>query len=122
MPVNVERIARLEKELEEARAQLWKDDAERYHLRLREIPEEVRGPFLDSLTDKRERVLFGLEAPEENRREGKVKPGTSGGDMTCDKCGKTGLTKRGLGLHVARLHKDEMTEAASGKSSGASSL
>ena len=111
MPVNLERIARLERELEEARAQLWKDDAERYHILLREIPEEDRGRILDNLTDKRERVLFGLEAPEETKKGGvSGKPGTAGGDLVCEFCGKSGLTKKGLGLHKSRLHKMDKGE------------
>ena len=37
-----------------------------------------------------------------------MRPGGAGGDLTCSYCGKTGLTKRGLGLHVVRLHKSEI--------------
>ena len=28
-------------------------------------------------------------------------------DLTCPICGKSGLTKRGLSLHMARIHKEE---------------
>jgi hypothetical protein len=63
--------------------------------------------ILKNLTDRRERILFGLEAPEEPKRSAAMRPGASGGDMVCDICGKSGLTKRGLGLHMVRLHKEE---------------
>ena len=55
---------------------------------------------MDSLTDRKERILFGLEAPERSER-----PAKSGGDLKCPICGKTGLTKRGLALHMVRMHR-----------------
>jgi hypothetical protein len=106
MVVDLAEIERLEKQLEQARAQLWKDDAERYRVLWKGITEEERDRFLDSLTDKRERILFGLEAPEEEKKRGE-RPGKSGGDLECEVCGKSGLTKRGLGLHMVRKHKEE---------------
>jgi hypothetical protein len=63
--------------------------------------------ILDNLTAKGERVLFGLEAPEEPKKAAAVRPGGAGGDLVCDLCGKSGLTRRGLALHVVRLHKEE---------------
>src|SRR5512147_2279928 len=108
MVVDRARIERLEKELEEARRELLKEDGERYRILLREISKEEKGRILGSLTDKGERILFGLEAPEERKRGVAMRPGGAGGDLTCSYCGKTGLTKRGLGLHVVRLHKSEI--------------
>ena len=105
MAVSQERVARLERELEEARRELAREDGERYRILMRELTEAERERVLGNLTDKRERVLFRLDAPEEEK--GKVRPGTAGGDLTCKICGKTGLTKRGLGLHMIRIHKDE---------------
>jgi hypothetical protein len=102
MAIDMARIAQLEKELEEAKAQLWKQDAERYRVLWREISENDRERILAKLTNKRERVLFGLETPGERG----MRPGTSGGDLRCSLCGKTGLTKRGLGLHMVRMHKE----------------
>jgi hypothetical protein len=108
MPVNLARITQLEKELEEARRELLREDGERYRILMRELPEAERERILGNLTDKRERVLFGLEAPEELQKRGAgMRPGGAGGDLTCSVCGKSGLTKRGLGLHVVRLHKEE---------------
>ena len=99
MPVNLARIERLEKELEEARRELLREDGERYRILMREITDADRERILGSLTDKRERVLFGLEAPEEPQKRGAaMRPGGAGGDLTCPVCGKSGLTKRGLGL------------------------
>src|SRR5512132_4427820 len=101
MAVDKAKIERLEKELEEARRELLREDGERYRILVRDISEEERERILGGLTDRGERVLFGLEAPEERRRGiGGVRPGTSGGDLTCSYCGKAGLTKRGLGLHM----------------------
>ena len=109
MVVDRTKIERLEKELEEARRELLKEDGERYRVLMRDIGREEKERILGALTDKGERILFGLEAPENARRGvGGMRPGTSGGDLTCEYCGKTGLTKRGLGLHVVRLHKSEI--------------
>lgn len=108
MVVDQAKIARLERELEEARRELLKEDGERYRILMREIPDEERERVLGSLTDKHERVLFGLEAPEEAKKgKASLRPGGAGGDLTCSVCGKTGLTRRGLGLHMVRLHKEE---------------
>jgi hypothetical protein len=107
MVVDLAKIARLEKELEEAKAQLWKEDAERYRILAREISAEDRERILRNLTDRGERILFGLEAPEEPKRGAAMRPGGAGGDLVCDLCGKSGLTRRGLALHVVRLHKEE---------------
>jgi hypothetical protein len=106
--IDMARIAQLEKELEEARAQLWKQDAERYRVLWREISENDRERILEKLTNKKERILFGLEAPGERG----MRPGTSGGDLTCSLCGKGGMTKRGLGLHMVRMHKGDETDVA----------
>ena len=108
MAVDLAKIARLEKELGEARRELLKEDGERYRILMRDISREEKERILGSLTDKGERILFGLEAPEERKRGVAMRPGGAGGDLTCSYCGKTGLTKRGLGLHVVRLHKSEI--------------
>src|SRR5512147_3184532 len=104
MVVDRTKIERLEKELEEARRELLKEDGERYRILMRDIATEEKERILGALTDRGERILFGLEAPEERR----MRPGASGGELTCPICGKTGLTKRGLGLHMVRLHKMEI--------------
>jgi hypothetical protein len=105
------RIERLEKELEEARRELWKEDAERYQILRREMSEEDQERILGKLTDRKERILFGLEAPEE-KGGASMRAGTAGGDLTCPVCGKSGFTKRGLGLHMVRLHKEEKEKQA----------
>src|SRR5215212_7747198 len=99
MPVDASKIARMEQELAEARAQLLQEDGRRYQILRRIIPEEDLQRYLGSLTDRGERILFGLELPEEPKRRGRgaggEKPAKSGGDQTCPLCGKSGLTKRG---------------------------
>ena len=114
MVVDMARIAQLERELEEARKELWKEEAERYRVLVREMPEEERTRIIEGLTDKKERVLFGLEPPEEPKRGAAMRPGASGGDLRCPICGKSGLTKRGLALHTIRMHGAE-TEEEQGK-------
>jgi hypothetical protein len=99
------RVAELERQLEEAKAQLAKEDGERFRILWREISQEEKSRILDGLTDRKERVIFGLEVPEEPK--GGARPGASGGDLTCEICGKSGLTRRGLGLHTVRMHKEE---------------
>jgi hypothetical protein len=89
MVVDRVRIERLEKELEEARRELWKEDAERYRILMREISEADKERIVGSLTDKGERILFGLEAPEESKRGVAVRPGGAGGDLACPICGKS---------------------------------
>jgi hypothetical protein len=111
MVVDLAKIERLEKELEEAKAQLWREDAERYRIVMREISKEEKERIVGTLTDKGERVLFGLEAPEELKGAA-MRPGSNGGNLSCPICGKSGLTKRGLGLHMVRLHKSETAKAA----------
>ena len=69
MVVDLAKIERLEKELEEARRELLREDGERYRILMRDIGKEEKDRILGALTDKRERVLFGLEAPEERRGE-----------------------------------------------------
>jgi hypothetical protein len=107
MVVDRARIEQLEKELEEARKELWREDAERYQVLIRELGTSERERILGSLTDKRERVLFGLEAPEEAKMGAGMRGGTAGGDLTCSICGRSGFTRRGLALHMVRLHKAE---------------
>jgi hypothetical protein len=106
MVVDLAKIERLERELREAKAQLWKEDGDRYRILMREMTEEDRERILKNITDRGERILFGLEAPEEPKRAG-VRPGGAGGDLTCAVCGKKGLTVLGLKLHTARMHKAE---------------
>src|SRR5512132_4269949 len=98
MVVDLARIERLEKELREAKAQLWKEDGDRYRILMREMTDAEKQRILDNLKDRGERILFGLEAPEEAKSGGAVRAGASGGDLTCGICGKSGLTKRGLAL------------------------
>jgi hypothetical protein len=107
MVVDRAKIEWLEKELEQAKAQLWKEDAERYRILSREMSEVDRERILKNLTDRGERILFGLEAPEEPKRGSGMRPGASGGDLVCDVCGKSGLTRRGLALHTVRKHKGD---------------
>lgn len=99
---------RLEKELEEARRELWREDAERFRILMRDISREEKERILGSLTERGERVLFGLEAPSEKRIS--MRPAGAGGDLTCPVCGKSWFSKRGLGLHMVRLHKDQEKE------------
>lgn len=110
MVVDVSKVARLEKELEEAKRELWREDAERYRILVREMSEADRQRIIESLTDREERVLFGLEAPEESRKRVSMRPGGAGGDLVCPLCGKEGLTEVGLKLHTARMHKSEKAE------------
>jgi hypothetical protein len=107
--MNAATIAQMEKELEEARDQLLREDGERYRIVMREIAEEEKERILESLTDRHERILFGLEPPVAGRAGERPK---SGGDLVCSLCGKTSLTERGLKLHTARKHKGEKTTAA----------
>lgn len=109
MSTSMARVAELERQLEEARAQLAQEDGERFRVLWREISEVEKGRVLAGLTDRKERVLFGLEVPEEPKRSGRA--GTSGGELTCEICGKPGLTKRGLALHTVRMHKEAAEEA-----------
>ena len=109
MPIDAAKIAQMEKELAEAKAQLLQEHGKRYEILMREISEEERQRILDGLTEKHERILFGLDLPDEPRRRGTGtdRPGKSGGDLVCSVCGKGGLTKRGLALHMVRMHKGE---------------
>jgi hypothetical protein len=112
MPIDAAKIAQMERELHEAKRQLQEEDGLRYRILRPIIPDEEFQRYIGELTDRRERILFGLELPEEPRgrgrpRGGGERPAKSGGDLTCPICGKEGLTKRGLALHMARIHKNE---------------
>ena len=97
MVVDRANIERLEKELEEARKELAREDGERYRVLMREISREEKERILGSLTDKGERILFGLEAPEERKRGVAMRPGGAGGDLTCSYCGKSRAYQKGFG-------------------------
>ncbi len=114
MPVDTAKIAQMRRELEEPERQLLLENGRRFEIVRRQISEEEWQRILDSLTDKEERILFGLDIPEEPRRRGRggERPAKSGGDLVCPICGKGGLTKRGLALHMARLHKRERGDEA----------
>ena len=102
MPTSADRITQLELELAEARAIYERENGIRFLIIMREISPEEKQRIMDSLTDRKERILFGLEAPERAGR-----PAKSGGDLKCPICGKEGLTPRGLHLHTVRTHKGE---------------
>jgi hypothetical protein len=103
--MNAATIGQMEKELAEARDQLLREDGERYRILMREISEDEKERILESLTDRHERILFGLEPPVAGRAG--ERPAKSGGDRVCPLCGKGGLTTLGLKLHTARIHKGE---------------
>ena len=109
MPANAERIAQLEIALAEARAELLQENGKRYDIIMREIAPEEKQRILESLSDRKERILFGLEAPDAAGR-----PAKSGGDLECPICHKKGLTPRGLHLHTVRTHKDAEVPAEPG--------
>jgi hypothetical protein len=104
MPVSLEKIHQMELELEHMKSQLLQEDGRRFQIIMREISPDEKQRILDKLTDRQERILFGLEAPSST---GATRPGKSGGDLECPTCHKTGLTKRGLALHLVRKHKGE---------------
>jgi hypothetical protein len=107
MVMDAAKIERMEWELAEAKAQLLQEHGRRYEIVRREISQEEWDRIMQNLSDKQERILFGLEPPQEVRGRGAARPAASGGDLECPICGKTGLTKRGLALHTARIHKTE---------------
>jgi hypothetical protein len=107
MAVDRAKIEEMEKALEEAKVQLWREESERYRILMREMAADQRERILGSLTDRHERIIFGLDVPEEPKRFAGGKAGKSGGELSCDICGKIGFTRRGLGLHMVRKHKGE---------------
>ena len=110
MVMDAATIAQLEQELEEARDQLLREDGLRYQIVMREISEAEKERIQGSLTDRHERVLFGLEPPGSGRAGDRS--AKSGGDRVCSLCGKKGLTELGLKLHTARMHRGEKGKAA----------
>jgi hypothetical protein len=111
MVTTPEKIAQMELALAQARAEYERENGKRFEIIMREISPDEKQRILDSLTDRQERILFGLEVAVE-----RVRPGKSGGDLTCPHCGKAGLTERGLKLHITRVHpesREETPQAAS---------
>jgi hypothetical protein len=110
MPVDAEKIEQMRRQLAEAEDQFLRENGRRYEIIRRLISPDEWQRIMDSLETLEDRRLFGLVPPEEPRRRGRPaggeRPAKSGGDLTCDICGKGGLTKRGLSLHRARIHKD----------------
>ena len=82
MPTSAEKIAQMELALAQARAEYERENGKRFEIIMREISPDEKQRILDSLTDRQERILFGLEVAVE-----RVRPGTSGGDLTCPHCG-----------------------------------
>ncbi len=80
MVMDAAKIAQMEKELAEAKDQLLREDGLRYRIIMREIAEEEKERILDRLTDKHERILFGLEPPGASRAG--ERPAKSGGDRS----------------------------------------
>ena len=110
MVMDAATIAQMEKDLEEARDQLLREDGRRYRIVMREISEAEKERIQGSIIDRHERILFGLEPPGSGRAG--ARPGKSGGDRVCSLCGKTGLTELGLKLHTTRIHKGDKAKAA----------
>jgi hypothetical protein len=102
MVIDAAKIAQMELALEQARAELQRQNGVKFEMLWVWLSDAEKERFHDSLTRKQDRVLFGLEAPERTER-----PAKSGGDLACPICGKTGLTPRGLALHKVRKHKGE---------------
>jgi hypothetical protein len=120
MPVDDAEIARRERELAELKERRLQEHGRRYEIVRRLISADEWQRIMDSLTDRDERILFGLEPPEDQgRRRGRPprvggggeRPAAPSGELTCLICGKTGLTKRGLALHMSRMHKGEQAAA-----------
>src|SRR3954452_11477362 len=112
MPVDRGKIDELERQLAEAKAEFLREGGKKFEILQRIIPEEEMQRYLSTLTDRQERVLFGLDLPEEPKRRGRPAgggkaPAKSGGDQVCPICGKSDLTERGLRLHITRMHKGE---------------
>ena len=63
MVMDAATIAQMERDLEEARDQLLREDGQRYRIVMREISEAEKERIQGSLTDRHERILFGLEPP-----------------------------------------------------------
>jgi hypothetical protein len=76
MVVDLAKIERLEKELEEAKRELWREDAERYRVLVRKMSEAERERILGSLTDRGGECFSGLRL----RRNHKSEPACASGD------------------------------------------
>ena len=59
MVMDAATIAQMERDLEEARDQLLREDGRRYQIVMREISGEEKERILDSLTDRHERIHKG---------------------------------------------------------------
>jgi hypothetical protein len=103
MVVSAEKIAQMELALEEAKAELQRQNGRKFDILWAWLPDDQKERFHDNLKSRHDRVLFGLEEPA-----GSERPAKSGGDLECPICHKSGLTKRGLALHMARKHKGEL--------------
>jgi hypothetical protein len=107
MAIDAAKIAQMEEDLEQARAELQRQNGVKFDILWAWLSDADKERFHDSLTRKPDRVLFGLEAPDRTGR-----PGKSGGDLSCPLCDKKGLTKRGLALHTVRMHRGVNVEEA----------
>ena len=115
MPMNVEKVAQLERQWREAKDQLLREQGRMYDIIRRKISAEEWQRIMDGLETHEEKVLFGLELPQETKRRGRPpkmggEPAIKGeGEHTCPFCQKSGLTERGLKLHITRMHKEEQS-------------
>ena len=121
MPMNVEKVALLEKQWREAKDQLLREQGRMFELIRRKISADEWDRIMGSLETHEEKVLFGLELPEESKRRGRP-PKLAGeqapkgeGEHSCPFCDRTGFTERGLKLHITRMHKDEKASEETGE-------
>jgi hypothetical protein len=121
MPMNAEKVAQLERQWREAQDQLLREQGRMYEIIRRKISADEWQRIIDSLEDHEERVLFGLELPQETKKRGRPpKMGgtqtTKGeGDHTCPFCGRGGFTESGVKRHITRMHKDEQPQEETGE-------
>ena len=116
MPMNAEKVAQLKRQWEEAEDQLLREQGRMFEIIRRKISAEEWDRIMGGLETHEEKVLFGLELPQETKRRGRPpkvgeEPEIKGeGEHTCPFCQKSGLTERGLKLHITRMHKDKQLE------------
>jgi hypothetical protein len=115
MPIDATQVAKLREEYERARAQLDKEDAERFRILREYVGADKLRELVNGLTEKNHRVLFGLELPDEPKRERRRR---EEGTLECPICHKRFKNERGLKIHMGREHPEQarQPELASGPS------
>src|SRR4051812_37663077 len=100
MPIDEAKIAQMQKDLDEAKAQLLAEDGQRYRTLRDHIGVEKVRELVDGLQSKSDRILFGLDLPEEPKQAKSGRRAKGKGTIQCPYCPTKVNNEKGLAIHI----------------------